>query len=157
MDLYRHIVHCHVAIKMFLKYYSAYWCLIPMTDEKADFDDYLYEQKMIYYQSNVHLENLSNDDLNSFEIMDNEFRSGAIVNWCINHVPRPPVHYRFSKRQQYEQYQFLKKNRTVLHYLDNLIFINRPLFLHVTYLDTLLLHTYINHLSLLYSTRSLLF
>ena len=59
MDLYQHIAHCHVAIKMFLKYYSTYWRLIPMIDERADFDDYLYEQRMTY-QSNVHLENLSN-------------------------------------------------------------------------------------------------
>ena len=60
------------------------------------------------YQSNVHLENLSDDGLNSFEIINNEFRSDDIVNWCINHVPRPPVCYRFSKRQQYEQYHFFK-------------------------------------------------
>ena len=105
MDLYQYIAHCHVAIKMFLKHYSTYWCLIPMTDEKAGFDDYLYEQRMIY-QSNVHLENLSADGLNSFEIINNEFCSDDIVNWYINHVPQPLVHYRFSKRQQYEQYHF---------------------------------------------------
>lgn len=28
------------------------------------------------------------------------------IRWCMNHLPSPPLHYRFSKRQRMEQYDF---------------------------------------------------
>lgn len=98
MDLYRHVAHCHVALQLFLNNYRAYWCLIPMTYREADVDDLLYQYE-------------NERKIQPFDIrttLTNDTRTDDLVYWCINHLPQPPDHYRFSQRQRQQQFQFFK-------------------------------------------------
>lgn len=106
MNLYRHLVSCPTALQLFLNYYSHYWCLIPMSNVDADRDDRNYGIQ--HSESMVSLENSPEETIQSGDESINEIRDHDTIVWCQDHLPSPPISYRFSKRQRAEQYSFFQ-------------------------------------------------
>lgn len=88
-----HSSHCTVALNMFLQCQPKYWCFVPMTCTNADLDDVKFEQS---YHENP----CTTSVISPYE------RSVDLIHWCIEHLPTPPYHYRFSKRQRIQQHEF---------------------------------------------------
>ena len=109
MDLYRHIAHCHVALQTFLNLYPIYWCFVPMNNNEAANENLNYNNAD---KPGVLFENSTNENLN-LSNMTTDYamrRDQNTLYWCMLNIPRPPRHYRFSKRQRHEQYEFFKLN-----------------------------------------------
>ena len=104
MDLYRHIVHCHIALQLFLNYYFIYWCLVPMSNEEADRDD----QRPAHERPQNFLSDCSSQPEYNQKEATKTTRSDDDVHWYIDHLPLPPMNYRFSQRQRQLQYYFFK-------------------------------------------------
>ncbi|CAF4411226.1 unnamed protein product [Rotaria sp. Silwood2] len=95
MRLYQHFTHCSKSLQLFLEHNPNYWCFIPMKINDAQFDDF----------SSLTL-TLSNSE-----------QQNTIVDHYLVHLPKPPLGYTFSKRQQDEQRQFFQKFNPQQHHL----------------------------------------
>lgn len=108
MDLYRHMAHCHVALRLFLDLYPKYRCLIPMRANEVENDNFNYKNvlpsKML--QENNTDENFTLPNMST----DHQIRDKNTIYWCMQNLPRSPRQYRYSKRQHQEQYAFFKSN-----------------------------------------------
>jgi hypothetical protein len=87
MHLYRHSTECLVAIQMFLDQNPRYWRFVPMTYEDAN-----HPAQMI---------TMSTLDMKMMAV-----RSHDEIDPFIRDLPTPPANYRFSKRQNLQQYAF---------------------------------------------------
>lgn len=101
MRLYRHSTLCGTAMQMFLDCNPQYWCCVPMKHTVAENDDRIYQQipstiNIIANQSSINRKNIRGDEE---------------VQWYMYNLPLPPAGYRFSQRQQHQQYLFFKYNQ----------------------------------------------
>ena len=95
MRLYRHSTMCSTAMQMFLNCNRHYWCCVPMKNIDADKDDH------------IHVEIPTT-------INHPSIRTDEEVQCFINNLPLPPIGYRYSQRQHYEQYLFFKYQRDLI-------------------------------------------
>lgn len=94
MKLYRHLLDCKMAMKCFLRANPLYWAFVPMTIEQAQ-------------RSN------ENDRIDVLSLLDEtlkctETRSKIECDAYVLSLPKPPMGYSFSNRQQRQQYEFFK-------------------------------------------------
>ncbi|CAF3873604.1 unnamed protein product [Rotaria sp. Silwood1] len=112
--LYAHSTQCSVPLQLFLKCHPEYWCFVPMTNEQVLIDNARVSPLEI---------NLLNDYQNSLftATQTSQYtRDMTLVQWCVNHVPSPPLNYQFSIRQKIQQYEFFstKSDIYVTRFLD---------------------------------------
>lgn len=113
MRLYRHSTMCGKAVQMFLNCNSHYWCCVPMKNADADQDDFIHvEIPSIVHRS--HNNSHKTEPLNDQRLLNSSLRTDDEVQSFIDHLPIPPAGYRYSQRQQAEQYLFFKYKRDLL-------------------------------------------
>lgn len=94
MKLYQHSVRCPVAIQIFLDANPQYWRFIPMTFEESE----TLEQRSVH-------------GLGLPEELDWKLRSRDDCKLYVTSVPKPPIEYTFSNRQQALQLLYFYKKR----------------------------------------------
>jgi hypothetical protein len=94
MRLFQHLTQCSTAIQMFLNCMNNYQCLLPLTSTDANIDDIQWTKTERLLARDVTSMNTRSDD-QTYSILKN--------------LPIPPGGYRFSLRQQQEQWLFFKE------------------------------------------------
>ncbi|CAF2264907.1 unnamed protein product [Rotaria magnacalcarata] len=95
MRLYQHLTHCSKALQLFLEDNPEYGCFIPMRMNEAQFDDLSYA---------------------TLTQVDNQTQNSMKIDAYLTRVPKPPVDFSFSKRQQNEQRHFFQKFNCKQHF-----------------------------------------
>ena len=111
MRLYRHSTLCGTAMQMFLDCNPQYWCCVPMKHIDAQNDDCIYQQ----IHSTINILDAHHRHENTIDhqpsINRANIRGDEEVQWYMDSLPLPPAGYRFSQRQQHQQYLFFKYNQ----------------------------------------------
>ena len=116
MRLYRHSTLCRTAMQMFLNCNPQYWCFVPVNNMDADNDDIVYTQMgsptiNIISHHYSYDENYLDEKSAVSVTAATDVRSDEETQWLVDNLPVPPLGYRFTQRQRYQQYTFFKNKQ----------------------------------------------